>query len=151
MAARRPPAREPKRRGVIERLFGATVGRAFSLIMWAFYAVLGSIFIEWIGMFFWWDMDHSQLVLNKEIEYLSDFNKNFFLNIYPGDLAATFARATREFMAWSGLGSFAYSASNSSSTVMNVIGSLMQSMINVFFIFSIAFIFNNICLNPKRA
>ncbi|BCD97768.1 TIGR03747 family integrating conjugative element membrane protein [Marinagarivorans cellulosilyticus] len=136
MAQRKQP-REVKRRGVIERLFGATVGRAWSMSMWALYAVIGSILIEWVGIVFWWDLDHSQLVLNKEIEYLSDFNKNFFLNIYPGDLAAQLASYTRDFMTWSGIGGLAYSAANSSSSVMNVIGSLLQSMINVFFIFSV--------------
>lgn len=135
MATRTPP-RQVKR-GVIERLCGATVGRAFSLMIWAVYAVLGSIMVEWIGMFFWWDMNHSQLVLDKEISYLSDFNKNFFLNIYPGELATLFAGYTKDFMAWSGIGGFAYSAANSTSVVLNFIGMLLQSMINVLFIFSV--------------
>ena len=47
-----------KRPGIVLRLWDMSIGNAFRFVGWSILAVFVSILIEWIGMAFWWDLDH---------------------------------------------------------------------------------------------
>ena len=138
MAVKKPlPNKEPKKRNALDRLLRFVIVTPFQFGRWALMAIGISILIEWIGMFFWWDIQHSDRVLQKEISYLSDFNQNMLTNMYPADLAALFAGYTQAFITFLHIDSIAWRLSEEKTGVMWVIGQGFQSMINVFFIFSV--------------
>lgn len=93
MAEKRPtPSKDTKPPTLTERLIGSTIGRALSFVSWFSLAVLVSIIIEWIGMLFWWDTDHSRHVLEQEVAYLSQLDGSTLLTLKPVDLAELTSR-----------------------------------------------------------
>jgi hypothetical protein len=78
-----------KRPGIVLRLWDMSVGNVWRFTGWSVVAIIVSILVEWIGMVFWWDLDHSEKVLMIEMAYLSQFNRNLITGVYPRDLAET--------------------------------------------------------------
>ena len=63
-------------------------------------AIVFSILIEWIGLLFWWEADHAQKMLQAEVNYLSQFDRNGLLSMHPATLAQTFIQSLHGFYAW---------------------------------------------------
>jgi integrating conjugative element membrane protein (TIGR03747 family) len=127
---------QPKRGG-FNWLIGIVFGRLFEFISWSFVAVIIAIGIEWVGMIFWWDGNHSTVILQTEMAYLNGFNRNLILNIYPGDLADLMINEFNTFISWAGISAIAHEFSTSGSSVINTIGLGAQSAINVIFLFCV--------------
>lgn len=90
MVERNPPSvkeRVNEKRTLTDLFVSSTVGKVFSFISWLLFALLMSVLIEWMGMLFFWDTNHSREVLHKEIQYLSQFDQNFLLRLEPTSLA----------------------------------------------------------------
>jgi len=83
----------PKRPGIWGWLFGTTIGNTFKLVWWSFLAICVSVVIEWVGMIWFWGPDHSRQVLELELTYLGNYNKNLITGLYPADLGAQFIGA----------------------------------------------------------
>ena len=90
MTERKPATvkdRVNEKRTLTELVISSTVGRVFSFIGWFLFALVMSILVEWLGMLFLWDTNHSRDVLHKEIQYLSQLDQNFLLSVQPASLA----------------------------------------------------------------
>lgn len=138
MSSRERKARTTQResKGVFHWALSLTIGNAWRLLVWSLAAIALSILTEWIGMGFWWGPDHSQQILDTEVGYLSDFNRNLLLGVYPADLAALFISSTYSFFEWSGLNSLSTSLNRSGSAIIEIVGIGLQSAINITFIFA---------------
>lgn len=90
MAERKHPTikdRVNEKTTLTDIVVSSTFGRTFSFLGWLLLALLLSILVEWLGMLFMWDTNHSREVLQKEIRYLSQLDQNFLLRIQPASLA----------------------------------------------------------------
>src|SRR5687768_10494593 len=81
---------KPHRPGIWEWLLNSTIGNAFRFVWWSFAAIGISVLIEWAGMIWFWGPEHSQAILKQEMNYLSEFNRNMLLGVYPSDLGEQF-------------------------------------------------------------
>jgi integrating conjugative element membrane protein (TIGR03747 family) len=137
--SRKPPTRSQAevKTGSFTWLTHMTFGKAFEFLHWSLGAIVIAIIIEWVGMAFWWDADHSMIVLQEEIGYLSSFNRNLLLNIYPGDLAQHFIGYFNQFLQWSQLNRLGQDLTNSTNSIAYFIGMGIQSSINVIFLFCV--------------
>lgn len=136
-AARNPNQKKKTSPGIFSWILNATVGNAWRLLVWSILAVTLSIVTEWVGIAAgFWGVDHSTEVLEKEVAYLSGFNRNFLLGVYPADLAVHFLEYTHTFYDWIGLSSLSSTLANSTSSVVQAIAIGLQSAINITFIFA---------------
>lgn len=133
---KKPRSAQRESKGVFHWVLNLTIGNAWRLLVWSFAAIGVSILTEWVGMAFWWDVDHSQVILETEVGYLSDFNRNLLLGIYPADLAQLFITQTYAFFEWSGVNALSASLHSSGSAMINIIAYGIQSAINITFIFA---------------
>lgn len=136
MASSRNQERRPEKpSGPIAKLMDGTIGNAFRLVWWSICAIFVSIIIEWIGMIFIWELDHSQQVLDIELTYLNDFSRNLLLNVYPGDLAALFIGYAAAAVSFIGLDNLR--PEYESNVIFSTVGYGLQSMVNIVMIFSV--------------
>jgi integrating conjugative element membrane protein (TIGR03747 family) len=126
-----------RRPGVIAWLLNASIGNAWRFVGWSALAVLVSIVVEWVGMVFFWDLDHSEKVLLTEIDYLGQFNRNLITGIYPKDLAGQLLHHCREFLMSSRLIPLTERLLDSTWEVLRVIAYGLQAAINVAFLFCV--------------
>lgn len=99
-AGRRDVQQKTKRISIWGWLFDFTLGNIFRLIWWSLAAVMISIVIEWVGMIWFWEPEHSQHVLELEMSYLSAYNKNMITGWYPSDLGVNFKAAADTAVSW---------------------------------------------------
>lgn len=126
-----------KRPGIVLWLWNATVGNAWRFTGWSIIAVLVSILVEWIGMVFWWDLDHSETILTTELAYLSQFNRNLIIGIYPKDLADTLLEYCTSFVQYAHLTHLADRMKESTWSALNGIAHGLQAAVNVAFLFCV--------------
>jgi len=73
-------ATDPRRTAVQQGLFTRGLAMISQAILWLLFSLLFSIIVEWVGMVLWWPeqgLDHSRMMLAKEISYLdTDFRRS---------------------------------------------------------------------------
>lgn len=126
-----------KRPGIVLWIWNSTVGNAWRFLGWSILAVIVSIAVEWTGMAFFWEKDHSEKVLNTEITYLSQFNRNLITGIYPKDLAETLLQYCHDFFQSSRLIPLTERMKRSTWEFLNAIAYGLQAAINVAFLFCV--------------
>ncbi|MCR6651438.1 MAG: TIGR03747 family integrating conjugative element membrane protein [Cellvibrionaceae bacterium] len=126
-----------KRPGIVLRLWDMSIGNVFRFVGWSILAVFVSILVEWIGMVFWWDLDHSEKILTTEFAYLSQFNRNLIIGIYPKDLAHTLLEYCTSFVQYIHLTHLADRMKESTWSVLNAIAHGLQAAVNVAFLFCV--------------
>lgn len=87
MARRQINRKADEKHSLTESVLGSTVGRAFAFALWFLFALVVSIVIEWVGMLFWWDENHSRAMLQREVDYLSHLEINTLFKLHPVELA----------------------------------------------------------------
>lgn len=138
------PAR-PRRPGIWEWLFNSTVGRTFLFLKWSLYAIGASVLIEWAGMIWFWEPEHSQKILQKEMDYLSEFNRNMLLGVYPSDLGDQFVNNADKVVSFLHLREIsAYFVDGVMGTVTRIAVYGIDALVNTIFIFAIR---SAICLS----
>ena len=76
--------------GIFARIFHLCV----KIIIWLIFSLAFSIFIEWVGLYFWWAEEgalHSLNMLNSELAYLDDSYTRSILVDNPGALVSQFS------------------------------------------------------------
>lgn len=132
--ARRDQAPRSRRVGVWGWLFGITFGTAFRFIGWTMLAITISILIEWIGMIWFWGPEHSRTILEIEMGYLSNYNRNLLLGFYPSDLGVMFVSAADTVVSFLRLDAMSqYLASSAAQTAYYGV----SAIINTVFIFAV--------------
>jgi integrating conjugative element membrane protein (TIGR03747 family) len=126
-----------KRPGIVLRLWDMSVGNVWRFIGWSVVAIIVSILVEWIGMVFWWDLDHSEKVLLIEMTYLSQFNRNLITGIYPHELAETLLHYCAMLVGYAQLTHVADRLQESAWSVLNTVAHGIQAAVNVAFLFCV--------------
>lgn len=131
----------PKSRGkagVWDWLLGATIGTFFRFVWWSIAAIFISILIEWAGMIWFWGPEHSQTILETELDYLSGFNRNMILDLYPFDITQAFMMFTESAIQFLRLRELSGVAANSISGNAGLIAHYgIESLLNTLFIFTV--------------
>lgn len=97
MAMRAEESHPGQQRGLVSRSLGL-IARA---LFWLAAALLFSILIEWLGMSLWWPEEgvrHSQDMLAREVEYLSQDFKRSVLIAEPAAFAQRYADVAYELL-----------------------------------------------------
>ncbi len=101
-------------------------------------AVFVSVIIEWVGMLFFWGPDHSRQVLEQEIAYLSEFNRNLLTGWYPAEIGHWLLAKTDAVISFLHLRELsAVAAEGIKSSVGMVVSYGIESFINTVFIFAV--------------
>lgn len=143
MASTSRATSKPQKKTVWDWLFGITFGTAFSLLWWTFAAVVVSILIEWIGMYFWWDVNHSAITLEQDISYLSARNAESILGYYPVDVAKHFLNSANNLINAIKIRELSDNLAQNASGIALILHYGIESIINVVFIFCVRLV---ICL-----
>ena len=101
MASRPAPRREVSHHDARPGLAARTVSRIGKAIRWLLLSLLFSIVVECVGMVFWWPeagLEHSQQMLEQEIEYLDRDFRQSIVNADPGRYARTMAERAHYFL-----------------------------------------------------
>ncbi len=126
-----------KRPGIVLRIWDMSIGNAFQFVGWSILAVFVSVLVEWVGMVFWWELDHSEKVLVTEIAYLSQFNRNLITGIYPKDLAEQFLQYCSAFVEYTKIGFIADRLQESTWKLLTGVAYGIQAAVNVAFLFCV--------------
>lgn len=124
--------------GIWSWLFGTTLGNAFKLLWWSLLAICASVVIEWVGMIWFWGPDHSRQILELELTYLSNYNKNLITGLYPSDLGAHFigaASALVSFLMLREISNHLADGVVNGATQIAIYG--INSLVNTIFIFAV--------------
>ncbi len=130
--------RKKHHHGPWDWLFASTLGNGFRFLKWSFLAIVLSIVIEWAGMIWFWGPEHSKQILETELDYLIDFNRNMILGVYPRDIAIQFMTFTENCISFLGLRRFSESlAQNVTSQAGYIAYYGLEAMLNTLFIFTV--------------
>jgi integrating conjugative element membrane protein (TIGR03747 family) len=124
-------------RGGFDWVIGLVFGNVFSFIGWALSAIFIAIIIEWVGMAFWWEMDHSRRVLEAELQYLNGLQRNLLLSVYPADLAEIWIKQIHTLLQTTGISGIHRELLTSKDSWVRGAGMGLQSAIDVTFLFCV--------------
>lgn len=125
-------------RSVWDWLFETTLGNTFKFIGWSLMAVFVSVIIEWVGMLYLWGPNHSRQVLEQEIAYLSEFNRNLLTGWYPADIGRWLLEKTDAVISFLHLRELSVVAAEGiRHSVGMVLSYGIESFINTVFIFAV--------------
>ena len=136
---------QPKRKSVWGWLAGLTIGNAFGFIWWSIAVIAFAILVEWIGMVFFWEPNHSQNILELEMSYLGSYSRNLITGIYPAELGTAFIDSANAFVEFIHLRSLSESLAGGVESAVGQAASYgIDAVINVIFIFAVR---SAICLS----
>ncbi len=134
----KPVNAQPKRKSIWGWLAGFTIGNAFRLFWWSIGVVFLAILVEWMGMLFIWETDHSHRILELEMSYLGSYSRNLVLGIYPADIGLKFVSSASDFIEFVHLRALSDALANSvESSAGHIALYGIDAVINVIFIFAV--------------
>ena len=138
MAEQQQARRKPRKKDHWDWFFGMTFGTAFRFIWWSFCTVFVAWMIEVVGMSYFWGAEHSREVLEAELSYLGDFNRNLLTCFNPAEMALRFGRWINDAVNFLHLRDIAGTlAKGGKHSIGEYAANGIDILINTFFIFAV--------------